>query len=306
MNQNNAIKLALISVVLAALTGGGNPVFTKIALKEIPVFTFNFLRFFLSLIIILPFFIKEKPKITKDVYKLALLSILPVINITLFAFGVKLTTATTGQMIYAVVPIIAGILSYLILKEKISPNKISGVLLGLLGTMIIILLPILGTPSAFKGNLLGNTLIFTGMLSFATYTVLSKKFQKKYSPIYLNTFFILTAVIMQFFLALFDFSSNNDWINHVSANAILSLIFVSLLGTVATYIFYQYAIKHATPITASMSLYLQPIATFLFAFSLLGERLTWGFMAGSIMVILGTWKVTITKKHLVAKTQAIN
>lgn len=144
--QKASIKLAIIAVLLAAITGGGNPVFVKIALQEIPVFTFNFLRFFISLLLILPLFLREKPKITKDVYKLIPLSLLPVMNITLFAFGVRLTTATTGQMIYGAVPIVAGVLSYLFLSEKVGLNKIVGILLGFIGTMIIVLLPIIGCP----------------------------------------------------------------------------------------------------------------------------------------------------------------
>lgn len=300
--QKISINLAIIAVLLATITGGGNPVFVKIALKEIPVFTFNFLRFFISLLLILPLFFRERPKITKDVYKLVLLSLLPVINITLFAFGVRLTTATTGQMIYAAVPIVAGVLSYLFLNERLGFNKIVGILLGFFGTMAIVLLPILEKPSVIKGNLLGNIIIFIAMLSWAAYTVFSKKFHKKYSPIYLNTFFILTATVIEFFPAISDFSSNNIWWQHISVNAIFSVFYVSAMGTVATYIFYQYAIKHGTPIIASMSLYVQPIATFTFASIILGERLTIGLVIGSALVLLGTWKVTRSSKSAIQVT----
>ena len=158
--------------------------------------------------------------------------------------------------------------------------------------MIIILLPVLGEPSAIKGNLWGNIIIFTAMLSWAAYTVFSKKFHTRYSPIYLNTCFILTAAVIQFFPALSEFSSDNVWWQHVSANSIFAVFYVSALGTVATYIFYQYAIKHGTPIIASMSLYIQPIATFSLASIILGEILTLGFIIGSILIFFGTWRVT--------------
>jgi drug/metabolite transporter (DMT)-like permease len=292
MKNRLSIRLAVVAVLLGAITGGGNPVFVKIALKEIPVFAFNFLRFFISLILIFPLFLREKPKISKDVYKIALLSLLGVVNITLFAFGVRLTTATISQVIYAIVPIVAGILSYLFLSEKIGLNKILGILLGFVGAILIVLLPIIGNPSALKGNLLGNVIIFVAMFAWAAYTVFSKKFHGKYSPIYLNTFFILTAAIIEFFPAIPDFSPTNPWWQHLSSSAIFSLLFVSALGTVATYIFYQYAIKHGTPLIASMSLYIQPIVTFSFASVILGERLTLGLIIGAILIFLGIWRVT--------------
>ena len=290
--QKASINFAIAAMLIAVITGGGNPVFIKIALKEIPVFTFNFLRFFISFILILPLFLREKPKITKRVYGLVLLSLLPVINITLFAFGIKLTTATNGQMIHTAVPITTGIMSYFFLKEKIKLNKIIGILVGFVGAVIVVLLPIIGSQSAFKGNLFGNLLIFMSMLSWSSYIVLSKEFHKEYSPIYLNTFFILTTIIIGFFLAISDFSANNLWWQHLSANAIFSLFYVSAVGTVITYIFYQYVIKHSSPITASMAQYLQPLVTFLLAFIFLGERLTIGLIIGSALVIFGTWQVT--------------
>lgn len=140
------------------------------------------------------------------------------------------------------------------------------------------------------------------MLSWAAYTVFSKRFHKKYSPIYLNTFFILTTAVIEFFPALSEFSSDNMWWKHVSLNAIFSVFYVSALGTVVTYIFYQYAIKHGTPIIASMSLYIQPIATFLLASIILGEKLTLGFVIGSVFVLFGTWKVTKNSKSSVEIT----
>jgi drug/metabolite transporter (DMT)-like permease len=291
MKSKLSINLAIIAVLLGVITGGGNPVFVKIALKEIPVFAFNFLRFFIASLLILPLFLREKPKITKDIYKLVLLSLLGVVNITLFAFGVKLTTATMSQIIYAGVPAVAGVLSYLFLSEKIGLNKIVGILLGFAGTILIVLLPIIGNPSAVKGNFLGNIIIFIAMLSWAAYTVFSKKFDNKYSPIYLNTFFILTAAVIEFFPAISDFSSSNPWWIHVSSGAVWSLLFVSTFGTVATYVFYQYAVKHGTPLIASMSLYIQPIVTFGFASAILGEKLTLGLVIGAILIFLGTWRV---------------
>jgi drug/metabolite transporter (DMT)-like permease len=286
------INLAIITVLLAAITGGGNPVFIKIALKEIPVFAFNFLRFFISLLLILPLFLREKPKITRDVYKLILLSLLPVVNITLFAFGIKLTTATNGQMIHAAIPIVTGIMSYFFLKEMINRNKIMGIIVGFVGAIIIVLLPIIGTQSVLKGDLFGNVLIFLSMFSWASYIVLSKKFHGKYSPVYLNTFFILTATVVEFFPAIPDFSLDSMWWQHLSISAIFSVFYVSALGTVITYVFYQYAIKHGGPVTASTTQYVQPIATFVLASIILGEKLTPWLVIGSILVLFGTWMVT--------------
>lgn len=293
-DQKNSLKLAIIAVLIASIVGGGNSVFVKIALSEIPVFSLNFLRFLLSFLLILPLFIREKPKINKGILKVVLFSLLPLINTILFAFGVQLTTATIAQTLYSTVPIIAGILSFLILKEKIGGGKIIGIGAGFIGALFLVFLPVIGTPSVFNGDLKGNLLIVLAILSFSFYTVLSKPLQKKYSPIFLTTCFMLVSAIVSFFLSLSDF--DKAWWTNVSWIGVSSLLYLSIFGTVAHYIFYQYAIKHGTPLIASTILYLQPIIAFIIAFVLLGERITGGFIIGAIIILLGTWRVTKSSK----------
>ncbi len=288
----NARTIALILLFVAAVTGGVNPIFIKKALSQIPVFSFTFLRFFISLLLILPLFLKEKPTIGKSFYKILLLSLLSVLNVTLFAFGIKLTTATIGSILYTAVPILALVLSYMILKEKISGNKVFGVGLGFVGTLLIVLLPLVGKASPFKGDLLGNFLILVAVLSFSLYTVLSKHFQKTYSPIYITTIFIFTASVVSFILSLFDIASFGSWWKNVSYEGAFSVFFVSIIGTVLYYIIYQYIIKNTTPLIASTVSYLQPVATFVLAFVLLSERLTLEFIIGAVLVFAGTWFTT--------------
>src|SRR3989344_4739986 len=165
-------KLALIAIIVASLVGGAMPVFIKIALKEIPAFSFIFFRFLIASLFLIPFLLREKnsKRVSK---KLIAISVLATVNVLFFAFGIKLTTASAGQMLYTSVPIIAAILSYFLLKERIGLIKAVGVALGFLGATIIVILPLLG-KSIFAGNLFGNLLIIVAVVSFAIYSVLSK------------------------------------------------------------------------------------------------------------------------------------
>jgi len=64
---------------------------------------------------------------------------------------------------------------------------------------------------------------------------------------------------------------------------------VGILGTAVWYLLYQYIIKHSSPLTASTILYLQPAATFIWAFLLLGEQVTRGFLIGTALAFLGIY-----------------
>lgn len=288
-------RLAFLAILIAAILGGGIPVFSKIALLEIPPLSYTSLRFTLSLIFVLPLFLREKPTITKSSLKIVALSFLATLNVVFFAYGVRLTSAGAAQVLYTSAPIIAVVLSYLLLKERLGGRKVLGVLVGFIGTSLVIGLPALHTGSLFAGALMGNLIIFTAVISFTTYSVLSKKFQKKYTPIYLTTFFILTAVFTSTILSAGELSSNPGWWNNVGKQSLFSVAYVGILGTSVYYVLYQYAIKYGSPVIASTVLYLQPIATFFWAAILLGERLTTPFIFGAALALLGAWLTTRAK-----------
>lgn len=287
MIKNKNDQNALLMVLLAALFGGGIPVFAKIGLKEIPPFIFTFLRFFIASLFLLPLFLRTKPVINKGISKIILISFLGTINVTLFALGIRLTTATVGQVLYAAVPLLAVLFSKILLKEKITLKKLLGIGLGFLGVSFIIFLPIVNQASSLKTDFLGNLLIFAAVISFSLYSVLSKKIQLQYSPIYLTTIFSVTTVMVLFILSIPELKSSPDFFRSLSLGAIVSVLYVSLFGSVIYYLLYQYAIKHGTPVIASLTMFLQPTATFAWAFILLGEHLTPGIIMGTTLAFIG-------------------
>jgi len=282
---------AALSIFLAALFGGGIAVLGKIGLREIPPFSFIFFRFFIVSLFMFPFVLKSL-KFKKDIYKVILISLLGTGNVTLFAYGVRLTTATVSQMLYAVVPIFAVIFSFFLYKEKFKSNKIFGVVIGLLGVLILVFLPNFGKTTSMVGSLKGNLLVLLAVISFTFYSILSKKLHKEYSPTFLTFVFGLTTTLVLSPFFVIDLLSSSNWISNLSSQAILSTVYVGIFGGAFYYLLYQYAIKHGTPLIASMTMYLQPVATFLWAHFLLSEKLTIGLIIGGLLSIIGAWLVT--------------
>ena len=288
----NRSTLALLAVILAAILSGGTPAFTKIGVGEFQPFTFIFIRFVLSIIFFIPLIVRAVRKYGKELFPVIILSLLSTANIVLFTLGVKRTTATVSQMIYAVVPISSAVFSAWLLKENISRQKIGGIVLGLLGMGLIVLLPVVNQMSRFSGDLTGNLMIVIGAISFSIYSVLSKRLQKKFSPIVLTGIFLLTTAIVSGMLSLTETTNYFELWNHVTLRAWISLAYVVGLGTAVFYYLYQYAIKHGSPVIASTTLYFAPATAFAWAFILLGERLTMTFVIGAIVTLTGAWLVT--------------
>jgi drug/metabolite transporter (DMT)-like permease len=287
LNQNQKSNYYIyLLVVTAAILGGGAGVFGKIALAEIPPLSFTFLRFLIASIFLIPFSLKYLPTFKRKDYKIILLSLLASANVVLFSFGIKNTTANINQMIYTAVPIVSALLSFYYLKERFGISKIIGIVVGFVGTVIVVLLPLISDDSG-GGTIGGNLTIVVAMLSISLYWVLSKKFHTQYSSLEINNYFIFTTTILLFFLSIFDLFGEPTWWQGVSTNAYLALIFVAILSTAIYYLIGQIIVKKATPVMASMVLYVQPFTTFIWAYYFLSEKLSIIFLIGVFLSLLG-------------------
>jgi drug/metabolite transporter (DMT)-like permease len=298
MKKDLTGNLLVIGVILLAATLiSGAVVYTKIAVNIIPPSTFVFLRFAVASIFVLPFFLKNLPKIDKDFYKVVLFSSLLSYNVAAFAFGVKLTTATISSTLYAFVPILVAILSYFLLVEKLGLRKIFGAALGFIGALIVVLLPEISKGNVSAGNLTGNFILVTAIVATAFYNTLSKIFQKRYDPLQLTAIFIFTTTFILAFFAFFDLASHPVWVKHLSLNLVWEVGYVGILGTVVYYFLNQFIIKRGSPFIASSMFYLQPIITFIWAYFLLGEQITSGLIVGALLTFIGIFLIFTTKKN---------
>ncbi len=296
MKNKSSTEFVFFLILLNVIVSGGNSPLIKIALREIPSFTFNFLRFFIAFVFFIPLLLNKKIKIGKHLNQVLMLSLLLTLNIVLFNFGIQKTTATAGQMLYSSVPIITGIGSYFFLREKFNRKKLLGITIGFIGTLLIVFLPLIERKSIFGGDLIGNTIIFIAAIFTSAYFIFSKKLQKNYSPTDLTFYFILVTVISQLVFTAVEAHTHQGWWLQLSREALFGLIYVGSVGTVGLYFLFQFIISKSTPLVASMSLYLLPVSTFIWSIILLKENLTFGFIIGALLTFIGVWLTTTSEE----------
>lgn len=290
--MNNKYK-SFFLILLTAILGGGVAVVAKVGLREISPLSFTAWRFLFAIIVLLPFFFLQKENFSLASFKkLFWVLLFGAGNILIFIFGIRLTTASSSQVIYTFSPLFAGILSYFILGEKLGSRKIWGILVGFAGTLLVVLLPIISGSSKITSSVTGNLLILLAVFSHALYSVLSKPKHDEFSPLLITTYsaiftFILTLILLPF--------EPNLTLHLPSSLAILSILYAGIFGTALFYLLYQYAIKHSSPTTATMVLYLEPIFTFVWAAGLLGEKITIGLVAGTLFVFVGVFLVAVSR-----------
>lgn len=288
---------ALAAIVANAVISGAVGAVTKVALVEMPPLSFAFLRFLIASLLLLPLLSYYKtPLVGRRILSLVPLSLLPTLNIIFYILGLANTTATISQVLYAGTPMLTALIVFLFLKEKLSSQKVVGIVIGLIGVLLVIVVPALSKSQAFSGSLFGNLLVTIAVMCWSLYMVFSKPAQKIASPLVVTAVFIFTTTIALFPFFLYDtFISKVGWWTKVSSAGIISLLYVVIFATILSYSINQYAIKHGGSVFASMAFYLLPVIGFLSAFMLLGEQLTPGVAIGGIIALVGVFVTTTAK-----------
>lgn len=243
--------------------------------------------------IVKAFYIREKVE-RKDLLLLAACGMFGVaINQLFFFHGLNLSSSINSGIIMSVNPILVVILSFFILKERITFGKSLGIFLGASGAILLTL-----TAGTGKGDsMLGDLFLFINAASYAVYLVIAKPLMKKYSPLtvitYVFTFglvFILLypPTLMEFFETNFSVIPMDVW---------MKIIYVVVGVTFFTYLLTMYGLKYLTASVSSAYIYLQPVLVMIFAYSLSAigiaddytGTITWEKIFYMLVIFLGVY-----------------
>ncbi|MCG1035230.1 DMT family transporter [Polaribacter sp. DS7-9] len=236
------------------------------------------------------FFVKAKKIEKKDYKSLAIASFFGVaLNMLCYFKGLNLTTPISASVMMVTTPIIVLIVSSFLYKEKIIPRKILGIIIGLIGTVILI---VYGNKDNGNANnrVLGNFLVFINAASYGIYLILAKKLIHKYHPIVFVKWFYLfgLAYVLPFgFLDLMEVS----W-QEMPTDIILKVGFIILFTTCITYLFNLFGLKKLKPTTVSVFIYLQPVVATIYALIVGSDELNPIKIGSTILIFAGVYLVT--------------
>ncbi len=237
-------------------------------------------------------FIREKVD-RKDLSKIALLSICGVvINQSLFIRGMSLTSPINGAIIMITTPLLVLILGNIILKEKITWQRFTGILIGLGGAALLILS---STVSNTKSDSpIGDFYIFINALSWGTFLVLVKPLMKKYHTVTILKWTFLFSIFILVPLGFMDVKVI-DW-NSFDGKIIFNILFVIVGVTFIAYLMNVYALKALSPTVVSAYIYLQPVMAAAIALYLGKDELSWQKVVSAILIFAGVLLASQNKK----------
>lgn len=291
-----------LAITIAHFIWGANFVVAKLALEEFPLMSLAFLRFVLAIVFLLPFLIAAGPKNKlqrEDLPKLFAIGVLMVgLNIAFFYAGLIRTTAINASALTMTVPILTVLGAWIFLREKVYVVNIIGVLAGLLGTLVILGIPLLLLGTSFDPETtLGNILIILASVAWVVGALISKDVLQRYSTLTVTAVIFIVGIILFALPAVSEYIQDPEWINKVTYLGVLGLLYVSILSSVSAYFLFEWSVKKIGVVKSDLFQYLEPVVAILLAVLVLGEQPRFSLLIGIVLVGLGVYWGTLGRDH---------
>ena len=290
MNQRT---VALIAVSIATLIYGVTFTIAKDVMPTyIKPFAFILLRVFSATTIFwtIGLFIKKQKIDNSDYKKIFLASVFGVtVNMLAYFKGLNLTTPISASVIMVTSPIMVLIFSSILIKQPIGKQRILGVFIGLVGTVLLITFGSSSSQNATNSNL-GNFLVFVNATSYGLYLVLAKDLIKKYKPIVFVKWLYLFGLILVLPVGYSEFTEIT-W-QAIPTNIYWNIGFVIIFTSCVTYLFNLYGLSKLKPTTVSVFIYLQPVIATIYALIVGSDSLNMVKIGATVLIFSGVYLVT--------------
>ena len=240
------------------------------------------------------FWVKEKVTSRKDFIRLAFCGLFGVAsNQLLFFKGLSITTPINASLMMLTTPVLVFILSYIFLNERLTINKILGLLLSGLGASLLVG----GKDFSFNSTTaLGDLFILLNAISYGTYLILAKPLMNKYDPLTITkwTFFFGSFIVVPFgfheFLAL---ESQN-----LPPKFYYCLAYIIIGTTFLAYLLNAWGLKFVNASVVGAYIYLQPVFAPIFAYIILGNSIDINTIFFGLIIFAGVYLVSKKPKKM--------
>jgi DME family drug/metabolite transporter len=197
-------------------------------------------------------------------------------NLAVFLNGAAVATVQQAAM-----PAIVAVVAWLIWQERLTWSKILAILLTFVGTVLVSGLDVLGQAELSLGGLL----IGLGTpVTYAGWNLFGKKVRERYNPAtaltYAFGFGALVLLPLQFF-------TPQPW--SASSSSLLWFAGLIIVATIVPFSVYIFALGRLPASVASILAMSEIAFVAVYAYVLLGERLTASQILGAVLVVGGVF-----------------
>ncbi|MGY0692116.1 DMT family transporter [Virgibacillus sp. FSP13] len=292
--QKNKVIMWLLILTVTILWGYAW-VLMKEVLDYMGPFTFSSFRFGTgSIVLLLIVWLFKKGFPLKKYWKQLLVQgvLQTSIVFLLVMYGLRFVDAGKSSVLLYSMPMWSSLLAAKLLREKLTPAKFIGLLIGMIG-----LLTILGWDIWVGQNIqviFGEILIIIAAVSWAVSNVYYRIKLQHLPQLQVNAYQMLFGTIGIIIATLFM-----EWNQPIDLNvhSIYYILFTGILASALCFTVWFLILSLIDMVTATISTLLVPIFGLLFSSLIIDEKMSIGIITGSGLIIVGIVVAQVTRKN---------
>lgn len=272
----------MLALAAAASIWGSSGVAAKVLLDDIPPLTLATLRWLLAASALTLFALRngERPVFNRTTLWLGLSGI--TVFYIFFNWGLKFTTVSNANLIHGTMPVLTALISAAVLKEHLNRRGWLGIAFSLVGVATVVGIGNLGN---FGIATAGDILVFGSAISWAAYTVLSRRSMIAASPAAITSGagIIGLATILPISFGELVFTD----IGHLAVSDYGLLLYLGLVASAGAFALWGIGLTTVEASKGAVFANLVPFVGVASAAVLLDERITMLQITGGAIILAG-------------------
>jgi drug/metabolite transporter (DMT)-like permease len=223
-----------------------------------------------------------------DLRLLGLLGLGVLGNHLLILMGLKYVSGAVGGVIIGSSPVVTALLSAMLIRDVPLRAVWAGAGLSFAGVGVV---SVAGFQAAGEQPLLGSTLVFLGVVSWALYSIGSRAVMERVSALTVNWTTLLVATVLQIPLLWTDRKMMDAGVSSVTTSDWLALGYLVLFATAVAQQAWLFGVKGIGPSRASVLGNLTPVAAIGLSALILNESVGVIEVLGIVLILAGVWVV---------------
>ena len=272
-------------IIILSILWGGSFFFVGVAVKEMPPLTIVLCRVALASIILLAVVYLKGDRMPSSLDLWGGFIVMGALNnlipFSLIVWGQTIIESGLASILNGTTPIFSVVLAHFLTKEeRLTTNRISGVLIGWVGVAVLI-----GFNSlrGFGIEVYGQIVVLGAALSYACAAIYGRRF-KGLSPYVVATGMLCGSTIMMTPMALIV---DQPWNLSPGIYTMVALFGLAAISTSLAYIIYFRVLSTAGPTNLLLVTFLIPLSAILFGAMFLEEQLEWNAFVGMGLICTG-------------------
>lgn len=199
--------------------------------------------------------------------------------------ALRFTTATNTSLIVCSCPLMTMLVHKLFYRSHpLKSKQIWGSIIACIGMAVVVL----NGHFVLHLSPTGDLLAFTACLCWAFYSLLMKTAIRRYSSLFITrkVFFYGILTILPYYLIVPGFPPMELLLQ---ADVVANLLFLGCIASMVCFLTWNWCIRRLGAVEVTNWIYINPLATIVAAWLVLGESITPYFLAGSAFILCGMY-----------------